>query len=126
MANITIVFGLLLILLGPVGYFGSGSATPSLTAFIPSAVGLLLLICGLLAKKDNLRKHAMHAAAMFGTLGFLGGVGNIIRVLAAGEIKLPLAFAMTVAMTVLCAIFVGLCVRSFIQARRAREAKSAT
>ena len=60
MPKITIGLGILLILLGLGGYFGTDAK--SFTALIPAFVGVPLLLLGCLALKDNLRKHAMHAA----------------------------------------------------------------
>jgi hypothetical protein len=120
-ANITIVIGLILIALGLGGYFGTG--TSSVTALIPAFFGGPILLLGVLALKESLRKHAMHAAVMIGLLGFLGAIVRVVQVLMAGEIKLPIAFAMTCATAVVCGVFVALCVRSFIQARKARVGK---
>jgi peptidoglycan/LPS O-acetylase OafA/YrhL len=119
-AKITIVVGLILIGLGLYGYFGTG--TTSITALIPAFVGTPILLLGALALKDSMRKHAMHAAVMLGLLGFLGAVGNVARVLAKGGEIIPTAMTMTCSMGVVCAVFVALCVRSFIQARKARKA----
>ena len=41
------------------------------TALIPAAFGLALLLCGALALKESRKKHAMHAAAMVGLLGWV-------------------------------------------------------
>lgn len=119
MAKITIVVGLILIALGLAGYFGTG--TTSVTALIPAFFGAPILLLGCLSLKDSLRMHAMHLAVLLGLLGFLGGAVRAGMTLASGEIKIPVAFGMTVAMAVVCAVFVGLCVRSFIQARKARK-----
>jgi hypothetical protein len=88
---------------------------------IPSAFGLLLLICGTLGLDERLRKHAMHAAAGIGLLGFLASgarlfskIGDILS----GNISRPMWFI--ILMAVLCLVYVVLSVRSFIQARRAR------
>ncbi len=122
MANITIVVGLILIALGLGGKFGTG--TTSVTALIPAFFGLPILILGALALKDSMRKHAMHLAVMIGLIGFVGGIVNVVRVLLKGTMdEHPVSFAVTCAMIVICGIFVALCVRSFIQARKARVAK---
>jgi hypothetical protein len=95
----------------------------SYTALIPAAVGLLLLILGLLARKDHLRKHAMHAAAMVGLIGLLGSVPGLLKLptlISGGEVERPTAVVLQSVMAVLCAVFVGLCVNSFIAARRRR------
>jgi len=127
----SIVFGLLLCALGGVSYTGAVAyfgRTPysSATALIPAFVGVPLLLCGLLALTERYLKHAMHAAAMLGLLGLLGALGvaakNIPKALQDGTAALerPEAFRSQVAMAILCAVFVGLCVNSFIAARRRR------
>ena len=113
------VFGLFLIVLGLAGFFGSGSEHP--TALIPAGLGLALVLLGLAATRDKLRKHAMHLAAMVGLLGAIGGAVMLLLPFIRGtEIARPGAYACQAIMTVLCLAFVGLCVRSFIQARRRR------
>ncbi|MCB1019726.1 MAG: hypothetical protein H6509_12625 [Bryobacterales bacterium] len=122
MAKTTMLFGALLILLGVVGWVGSGMESP--TALIPSAFGLLLLIAGGAALNENRRKHAMHGAAMVGLLGFLGSASGLLQLpalLGGAEVARPAAVASKSAMAVLSAIFVALCVRSFIAARKARK-----
>jgi uncharacterized membrane protein HdeD (DUF308 family) len=121
MSTVTVVFGVLFIALGVGGFVATGSEHK--TALIPAAFGIAFVICGVLARKDAMRKHAMHAAAMLGVLGTLGtipGVINVFKMLSGEEIKRPPA---AVAQTIMCAlsiIFVVLCVRSFINARRNR------
>jgi hypothetical protein len=126
MGPITIVFGLILVALGCNGYFNSGSADPSKTALIPAGVGILLVLLGALALRDSLRKHAMHAAAMVGTLGFLAAAGRILqKLISDGKLEGSPANH-TGLMAVVCGVFVGLCVKSFIDARRRRQAGAAT
>ena len=73
MPSTAIVSGILLILVGIAGYaIGVVNDNASLTAMIPAAFGLLLLILGFVAKsRENLRKHLMHAAVLAGLLGFI-------------------------------------------------------
>lgn len=132
-----LLFGAALIGVGLFGFVYTGSQ--HYTALIPAALGALLGVCGALALKDNLRKHAMHAAALIGLLGFLGGAamvvptlpdllrdGKVIKVNKEGVERDATASVLSQAATcVLCALFVGLCVNSFIQARRARRATNA-
>ncbi|GIW84035.1 MAG: hypothetical protein KatS3mg106_548 [Gemmataceae bacterium] len=132
MALPTVITGLLLILVGLIGYFGAepnpqtGKVSP--TALIPAAFGIVLVILGGLAFSDKLRKHAMHLAALVGVLGVIGGFMPILRQInntgtfdpfkksaVAGEL-----------MILICAVFVGLCVRSFVLARLSRQAKEAS
>lgn len=122
MAAITIWFGIILILLGLVGYVGSGGA--SVTALIPAGFGVVLTALGFAARYEWARKHAMHAAAALGLLGFLGSVPGLLQLptlLAGGDVARPMAVISQSIMAVLMALFVGLCVKSFIDARRARE-----
>jgi hypothetical protein len=67
----------------------------------------------------------MHIAVTVGLLGFLGTIPGIIGVvqMAAGHaVARPDAAKVQAIMGTLCLIFVLLCVRSFLQARRSRLA----
>ena len=121
MPTTTIVTGVLLIVLGLVGFIGTGSE--HYTALIPAGFGIALAICGFLAKAPERRKLFMHIAVTLGLLGFLGTVMGIVKVvrMAAGEtIPRPEAAESQAVMAFISLIFVGLCVNSFIKARRAR------
>jgi len=125
---ITIGLGGLLIILGLLGFFLTGATHP--TALIPVVFGAIFEFLGVIAFKPNLRKHVMHAAATLGVIGFLGTVmawPNMIRILSGHELAAGTMQAAVISksiMAVLCAIFVALCVRSFIVARRQREAQN--
>lgn len=123
MAKTTICFGVVLILLGIFGFVATGSHAP--TALIPAFVGLLLCVFGFLAITDDAKKRMlfMHIAVTFGLLGFLGTAKSIydyIRMLQGQQFPHPAAVEEKAAMSVLLLIFVILCVRSFVAARRAR------
>ena len=122
-----IVFGGLLTLLGLVGYFGAtlgwfsaGHASP--TALIPVAFGILLFTCGILAANPSYRMHAMHAAAVVALLGVIGAIVRPIMLMARGALVVNAAFVTQIVMALLCVIFLILCIRSFVAARKAREA----
>lgn len=117
MASTTILFGTLLTLIGLAGYFLTG--TSSFTALIPAIFGLLLIVLGFVARNEAARKHAMHAAAAVGTVGFIGALMSLLRT--PTGVRSALALGSQVAMLVLTGIFVALCVKSFIDARRARK-----
>jgi hypothetical protein len=117
MAFTTIAFGLVLTLIGFAGYFLTG--TSSFTALIPAAFGLLLLILGFIARSEASRKNAMHAAATVALVGFLGALMSLLRTPAG--VRSAIALYSQLAMVMLTGIFVVLCVRSFIAARRARR-----
>src|SRR5437660_4655501 len=107
------VFGILLIGLGLGGFFGTGAE--HYTALIPAYFGAALLVLGLLALKDGLRKHAMHLAAMVGLLGVVGALFRPAKTLLSGDTFAdPIPPTLQGIMALLCAVFVGLCVKSFI------------
>ncbi|MCS6866274.1 MAG: hypothetical protein RMJ56_09495 [Gemmataceae bacterium] len=124
MAWPTVICGALLVLVGIVGYGTSEVQPPSLTALIPAFFGVALIVCGLFAFNDKIRKHAMHLAAVIGLLGVVGGFMPLIRQINKGDGFDPFKKSAVAGelMILVCAVFVGLCVNSFIQARRARKA----
>jgi O-antigen/teichoic acid export membrane protein len=115
LANTTIGFGIALIVLGIGGYFGTDRV--SLTALIPTAFGLLLVIFGALARDEKRRMMAMHTAVTIGLLGFIGDVATLIS---RGSIEKQAALIAQSIMAVLMAVYVAMCVKSFIDARRKR------
>jgi hypothetical protein len=124
MAKLTIGFGIVLILLGAISFVATGSIHP--TALIPAYFGLALTICGVLANSPNEKRRMviMHIAVTVGLLGFLGsGVMAIVETTKAhgGPLAHPEAVESQAAMAVVCVVYVGLCVRSFIAARRGRK-----
>jgi hypothetical protein len=119
LANKTIGIGVALILLGLIGYFATGAV--SVTALIPAFFGIVLALLGWLARDDKRRKLVMHIAVVVGLLGFAGsvsGIPKLIRMLGGAEIARPAAAVSQSVMAVLTGIFVVLCVKSFIDARR--------
>lgn len=124
MAKVTLVFAVLLIALGLGGYLGTGSQHP--TALIPTWFGLALGVFGVLAisPSESRRKLYMHINVTIGLLGFLGAAGRAIQSYAharsAGVTPDSIALASQITMAGLLLIYVALCVRSFIAARRAR------
>lgn len=122
MAKTTILVGLVLIVMGIGSYFGSGMV--SITALIPAFFGIPIALLGVAAQDESRRKHAMHGAIVLALLGFLGSVPGLLKVgtLLDGTAARPMATAMQSIMAVMLAVFIVLCVRSFIAARKAREA----
>ena len=121
MAKLTIVFGILLIAVGAWGFFATGAVHP--TALIPTYFGLVLGWSGILAHTKDAKRRMlwMHVAVTAGLLGFLGaGVMAVIETVKAHGAPLahPAAVESQAAMALICLVFVGLCVRSFIAARR--------
>lgn len=122
MAKITLIFAVLLAALGLAGFIGTGSAHP--TALIPMWFGLAMAIGGYLAisPSESRRKLFMHINVTIGLLGFIGGLAEAIRgyvaAHAAGHAPDQIALASKLTMAGLLFIYVILCVRSFIAARR--------
>ena len=152
MPRVTIFFAVLLILLGIVGYAGTPTAATStgldaspsstsadtntaseqskrsVTALIPAFTGGLLLIFGLIALNERWRMHAMHGAVLIGLLGFLAaggrGASGVAKVMTSDVAVNGRSLFFVCAMAVLCGVYVGLSVNSFIQARKRRRAES--
>jgi hypothetical protein len=119
MPNISINFGRLLIFLGVAAYaYGYFFANPSVTALIPAIFGAILMVLGYVANaKESLRKHLMHVAVLIGLVGFIIPVFRIVSKIS--EFSLTFASVMLILMAVICLSFVILCVKSFINARKA-------
>jgi uncharacterized membrane protein HdeD (DUF308 family) len=125
MPIITIIAGSLLTLLGLGGYVLSESR--SATALIPVAFGTLLEVCGALALRPELKKHAMHGASVLALLGVVGtipGVVSFVKLITGGSIARPLGAQVQAAMFVVCLVLLVLCIRSFRQARIRRVAEA--
>jgi hypothetical protein len=122
MAKVTLVFALLLVVLGLAGFLGTGSIHP--TALIPTWFGLALGLFGFLAisPSEGRRKLFMHINVTIALLGFLGAAGRAVygyaHASAAGTSPDAIALGSQAAMAGLMLIYVILCVRSFIVARR--------
>ncbi len=122
MPRITIIVGALLTVLGLVAYVFLSEAPRSITAMIPAFFGVPLIVLGWLGARPNLRKHVMHGAVLLGVLGVAGTVPGLLKLptlLSGGEVARPTAVAVQSIMAAICVVFVVLCVRSFIAARRA-------
>jgi hypothetical protein len=124
-AKVTIVFGVLLIVLGLVGFFGTGSVHH--TALIPTWFGLALVVGGFLAisPSETRRKIFMHINVTVGLLGLLGAAGSALHNYGHSR-SLGMdpdfkAMASQLTMAALLLTYVNLCIRSFIQARRSRQ-----
>jgi hypothetical protein len=123
MAKITVGFGVLLIILGAASYILTGHKFP--TSLIPVAFGILLVTFGGLAETPVAKRRMlfMHIAVTVGLLGFLATAPALFQVVELFKGKLfpyPAAIEEKAAMSALLLIYVLLCVRSFINARRTR------
>lgn len=128
MAKVTILFGLLLIVLGVVGYVGTGWRAP--TALIPMYIGIVFAILGILARRGSQKRRMtiMHTAVTLGLLGFLAtakSIWDFIPMERGHAMLRPIAVEDKAVLSVMLLIYVLLCVRSFIKARKTREAEAA-
>ncbi|MEI6598113.1 MAG: hypothetical protein WCL22_03635 [bacterium] len=120
MAPITLLFALAYILLGLGGFVLTGSTHK--TALIPCAFGILFVLFGLLAFKEKLRKHVMHAAVLIALLAFIGTARALSHLpeLFNGTAEKPASIITQSLNAGFSILYIILAVRSFIQARRAR------
>lgn len=121
MPSTTIISGIFLILIGIAGYvFSIIDEHTSLTALIPAAFGILLLLFGVVAaSNEGLRKHLMHAGMVVGILGFLIPTFRLISKI--NDLNISLAVLSQALMAIVCLFYVILGIQSFINARRNRE-----
>jgi hypothetical protein len=116
MPNLTTNYGLFLLSWGLIATYLSEAQ--SLTSFLPSLLGLALLVSGEMAKIPEKKKLWMHVAVTFGLIGALGGT-RFFMVMADG---LNYASSSMLMLFLTGTAYTVLCVRSFIAARKAREA----
>ncbi len=109
-----------MIVLGIASYTLTGRT--SLTAMIPAFFGAVFLICAMVARKESMRRHAMHLAVAVGLLGAVAALVRGVPAALGGNPTKPAVLAQ-LAMGVLLLVYVALGVQSFIAARRARAAR---
>ena len=116
----SVLYGSFLILWGVIISFISLSN--SFTSYIPSILGLPILIFSLLSIKFiNKKKLFMHIVVIFGLLILFGGF-DLFRSIISGNLFVNLWGDVSKLMMLLTGIFfVYQCVRSFIHARKMRE-----
>jgi hypothetical protein len=116
-ANVTIGYGAFLIAWGIA--VSVLSESNSITSFFPSMLGAPLLVSGVMTlQKPEKKKLWMHIAASFGLLCALGGT-RFFMVMGDG---LDYASGSTLMLLLTGSAYTTVCVRSFIAARKAREA----
>ena len=122
MAKFSIILGIILIALGLASYFGISSE--SITALIPTFLGIPVLILGFLALNEKYLKYAMHGAAVLMLLGFGGTVSGLFKFfrMIGGEVfERPSAITIQAIMAVLCLIFLIFTINSFVDARKKKS-----
>jgi len=121
--KISKILGIILILLGLISYFATGAE--HFTALIPSFFGLIFFGLGYLGdRSEKMRKHSMHMAllvAILGLFGTFGGLTGVISSLGGTELERPAASYAQAIMAILCILFLGMGIKSFIDARKSQD-----
>ena len=120
MEKLSIYYGLFLILWGVIISLISGSG--SITSYIPSFLGVPILIFSYLSIKFvSKKKMFMHIVVLFGLIIFLGGL-DFIRSLVTGNTFNNFYADLSKIMMLLTGLFFTYqCIKSFIHARKMRE-----
>jgi hypothetical protein len=122
MATRTMWLGIGLVVLGVVGYAGSGA--DSVTALIPSAFGVVLAVLGYVGQQEDKRALTMHIAALLALLGLLGTIPGLLDLpdlLTGDDVERPWAVAVQSIMALALLVYLVMSVRSFVAARQARQ-----
>ena len=120
MEKLSIYYGLFLILWGVIVSFISGSG--SFTSYIPSILGIPILIFSYLSIKFiSKKKMFMHIVVLFGLIIFLGGL-DFIRTLVTGNAFSNVWADLSKVMMMISGLFFTYqCIKSFIHTRKMRE-----
>ena len=119
--KITAVIGIILVIWG---IFVSGiSDSQSFTSYIPTFLGLPLLLCGLLAILFmNKRSLFMHIAVIFGLITFLGGADVFRSITSDSFLTKSLWADLSKILLLICGGFhTYICVQSFRYVRMHRK-----
>ena len=118
MPLVAMLEGLLLIIMGVLFYiFPEDKSSP--TALIPAVIGAGLLIPGYLAySNESMKKHAMHATAVFALIGTLGGAMGLTDVMEGNFDRPTIA---RLALLIICGEYMFFSIMSFRAARIKRE-----
>ena len=113
----SVFYGSFLIFWGLLVSFISGSN--SLTSFIPSFIGLpILIFSNLSIKFTNKKKIFMHIVVLFGLIAFLGGLDFFRSILNGSVFQNIWADISKLILLTTGGYFVYQCIRSFIFARK--------
>ena len=110
--------GLFLVGMGVI-FFMFPEDKQSVTALIPAIIGAGLLITGYIAySNENMKKHAMHATAVFALVGTLGGAMGLPDMIAGDFGRATIA---RLVLLIVCGEYMLLSILSFRAARIKRE-----
>jgi hypothetical protein len=124
LAKLTIGFGVTIAVVSLVFWLAIGRT--EIAALHPAGIGVLLILCGAFANTESPKKRMlwMHIAVTLGLVGVLitGMRAGIALAKGTAMSINPTGFEERAVIALICLIYVALCVRSFITARRARVA----
>ena len=110
--------GLFLVGMGVI-FFMFPEDKQSVTALIPAIIGAGLLVPGYLAySNENMKKHAMHATAVFALVGTLGGAMGLPDMIAGDFGRATIA---RLVLLIVCGEYLFFSILSFRAARIKRE-----
>ena len=120
MEKLSIYYGIFLILWGVIISLISGSG--SMTSYIPSILGMPILIFSYLSIKfETKKKMFMHIVVLIGLIIFLGGLDFIRSLITGNAFGNFYADLSKIMMLITGLFFTYQCIRSFIHARKMRE-----
>ena len=120
MEKLSIYYGSFLILWGVIISLISGSG--SMTSYIPSFLGVPILIFSYLSIKFvSKKKMFMHIVVLFGLIIFLGGLDFIRSLITGNAFNNFYADLSKIMMLLTGLFFTYQCIKSFIHARKMRE-----
>lgn len=123
MTPLTRAAGLALVAIGVIAFVGSGA--DSVTALIPAALGVVLVVLALLADRQPERRatwaHAALGVALLGVLGSASRLGDLPDLLSGDDVELPWATGANAAVTVVLIAYLVAGFRSFRAARAAER-----
>ena len=118
MPFVAMLQGLFLVGMGVI-FFMFPEDKQSPTALIPAIIGAGLLVPGYLAySNENMKKHAMHATAVFALVGTLGGAMGLPDMIAGNFGRATIA---RLALLIICGEYLFVSILSFRAARIKRE-----
>ena len=120
MEKLSIYYGIFLILWGVIVSFISGSG--SMTSYIPSILGVPILIFSYLSIKFvSKKKMFMHIVVLIGLIIFLGGLDFIRSLITGNAFGNFYADLSKIMMLITGLFFTYQCIKSFIHTRKMRE-----
>jgi hypothetical protein len=118
--RLAIVMGALLIVVSVVSV---ALTSPTFTAFLPAIAGAIMLVLGLVAQqRASLTRHMMHAALLVALLVLVGSL-RVFTVLGDPTAS-TVAVGAQFATIIITAVFIAFGVKSFIDARKARQSSA--